>query len=204
MILKRYLELYKKKKKWRKRNPLNDTYIINAYDINNIEVGNYTYGPLDVEIGNKDSKLIIGNFCSIADKVKFLLSVEHNIKSISTYPFEAKFNGNLLSSSSKGNIVVDDDAWIGYGAIIMSGVHIGQGAVVAAGSVITKDVPPYAIVGGVPAKVIKYRFSEDMIDELMKIDYSKLNEKMIKEHIDDLNCELKDIKQFEWINEQKR
>jgi serine acetyltransferase len=94
---------------------------------------------------------------------------------------------------SKGNIVIDDDVWIGYGVTILSGVHIGQGAVVAAGAVVTKDVPPYAIVGGVPAKIIKYRFSPEIIEELMKIDYSKLEEDDIKNHIDDLYSEIKTV-----------
>ena len=100
---------------------------------------------------------------------------------------------------SKGNIEVDDDVWIGYGATIMSGAHIGQGAVVAAGAVVTKDVAPYAIVGGVPVKIIKYRFPEAMIEELLKIDYSKLTEEAIKSHIDELYTELEDVGQLEWL-----
>ena len=104
-----------------------------------------------------------------------------------------------LEGKSKGNIYVDDDVWIGYGAIILSGVHIGQGAVIAAGAVVTVDIPPYAIVGGVPAKVLKYRFESDMIEELLKIDYSKLDKEMIEEHIDDLYIELKNPKQLDWL-----
>lgn len=100
---------------------------------------------------------------------------------------------------SKGDIIVDDDVWIGYGATIMSGVHIGQGAVVAAGAVVTKDVPPYAIVGGVPAKVIKYRFEPEMIEELLKVDYSKLTKEDIEKHIDDLYKKLKDPSQLDWM-----
>ena len=76
--------------------------------------------------------------------------------------------------------------WIGYRATILSGVHIGQGAVIAAGAVVTKDVPPYAIVGGVPARVIKFRFGEEVLTRLGKLDYSKLSEIWIKEHIDEL------------------
>ena len=199
MFIQRFVKLYIKKRLWRKNNPLNDTYIVNAFDLNYIKVGRYTYGPLDVEIGNNFEKLYIGEFCSIADKVKFLLSVEHEVNTISTYPFKAKFGDEFLSSTSKGDIIVDDDVWIGYGATIMSGVHIGQGAVVAAGAVVTKDVPPYAIVGGVPAKVIRYRFEPEMIDELQKVDYSKLTKEDIEKHIDDLYTELKDPSQLDWM-----
>ena len=78
-------------------------------------------------------------------------------------------------------------------------VSIGQGAVVAAGAVVTKDVPPYAIVGGVPAKVIKYRFEPEMIAELLKIDYRKLSKEDIEKHIDDLYTELKDPSQLDWM-----
>ena len=74
---------------------------------------------------------------------------------------------------TNGDIVVGDDVWVGQRAIIMSGVNIGQGAVIGAGAIVTKNVPPYAIVGGIPAKVIRYRFSEELIQELLKIDYSK-------------------------------
>ena len=81
----------------------------------------------------------------------------------------------------------------------MSGVHIGQGAVIATKSVVTKDVPPYAIVGGVPAKIIKYRFEPEIIEELLKVDYNKLTDEMIKEQINELYTELKDIKQLDWM-----
>ena len=101
---------------------------------------------------------MIGNYISIAQNVHFLLDVEHFANHISTYPFKVKLLHSQKSESfSKGDIIIDDDVWIGYGATILSGVRIGQGAVVATGAVVTSDVPPYAIVGGVPAKVIKYR-----------------------------------------------
>ena len=100
---------------------------------------------------------------------------------------------------SKGNIIVDDDVWIGFRSTILSGVHIGQGAIVAAGSLVTKDVPPYAIVGGVPAKVIKYRFSPEMITELLKVDYNQLTEELVKEHIEDLYRDLEDTSQLWWF-----
>ena len=120
-------------------------------------------------------------------------------RSISSYPYRVWITNEKQEGVSKGNIIVDDDVWIGFRSTILSGVHIGQGAIVAAGSVVTKDVPPYAIVGGVPAKVIKYRFSPEMIEELLKVDYSKLTKEMIEEHIEDLYAELKDPSQLDWM-----
>jgi tetrahydrodipicolinate N-succinyltransferase len=121
----------------------------------------------------------------------FFLDAGHPISNISTFPFHVDvLKDKKYEASSKGDIVVDDDVWIGYRAMILSGVHIGQGAVVAAGAVVTKDVPPYAIVGGVPAKVIKYRFSPEVIEKLMKLDYSKLTYDMVRERIDELYTSL--------------
>lgn len=87
-------------------------------------------------------------------------------------------------TQAKGNIIVNDDVWIGDSALVLSGVEIGQGAVIAAGAVVTEDVPPYAVVGGVPARVIKYRFTDDVIKELVKIDYAKVDRKFIELHED--------------------
>ena len=83
------------------------------------------------------------------------------------------------SASCKGAIIVDDDVWIGESAIIMAGVHIGRGAVIGAGAVVTKDVPPYAVAVGTPAKVVKYRFHYETIDKLLRIDFNKINKEEI-------------------------
>ena len=99
--------------------------------------------------------------------------------------------------------MVDNDVWIGYGATILSGVHIGQGAVIAAGAVVTKDVPPYAIVGGVPAKVIKYRFEESTIKDLLMIDYTKLTKEMIEQHVNNLYEPLTELAQLDWLPKKK-
>lgn len=149
------------------------------------------------------SKLKIGNYVSIAQNVTFLLNCEHYVDHISSFPFKVKVLGEQSEALSKGDIMVDDDVWIGYGATIMSGVHIGQGAVIAAGAVATKDVPPYAIVGGVPAKVIKYRFKEEMIEELLKIDYSKLTKEMVQAHESELYTELTDLEQLDWMPKKR-
>lgn len=187
------------KRKWRKLNPHNFTNAEDLFEPACVNVGNYTYGGLRVLTYNKMNKLSIGRFCSIAQEVMFVLSADHYIEHISSYPYKVWIMKEEQEGVSKGNIVVEDDVWIGFRSTILSGVHIGQGAIVAAGSVVTKDVPPYAIVGGIPAKVIKYRFSPEIIGELLKVDYSKLTEEMIKDHITDLYADLKDMNQLEWM-----
>lgn len=104
--------------------------------------------------------------------------------SFSTFPFKVKFLNYEVEALTKGPIIVKDDVWIGFGSFVLSGVTIGQGAVVAAGSVVTKDVPPYAIVGGNPARVIRYRFSNEQVDTLKRIDFSEIDEAWVLEHRD--------------------
>lgn len=177
--------LNKFKRKLYKKFPENDLVAMNVFDLDRIEVGKYSYGELNVVSFNSQSNLKIGNFVSIAQNVTFLLDVEHYLNHVSTFPFKVKCLKTQDSEAfSKGDIKVCDDVWIGYGATIMSGVSIGQGAVVAAGAVVTKDVPPYAVVGGMPARVIKYRFNKEQIDKLMKIDFSKIDKNYVAENID--------------------
>lgn len=190
----------KRKKEWKQLHPNNDTFPMNNFAFENVLLGDGTYGELNVVDFGGSNKLIIKNYVSIAQNVSFILNAEHHINHISTYPFKVKIlHVEESESFGKGDILIEDDVWIGYGATIMSGVHIGQGAIIAAGAVVTKDIPPYAIVGGIPAKIIKYRFSQDIINELMKVDYSKLTDDMIKEHVDDLYNELTDVRQLKWM-----
>lgn len=122
-------------------------------------------------------KLKIGKFCSIACGAKFLFnSANHTMKSLSTYPFPIFFEEwgldvrDITSAwDNKGDIVIGNDVWIGYEAVIMAGVTIGDGAIIGTRAVVTKDVPPYTIVGGVPAKEIRKRFSEEMIAHLLNV-----------------------------------
>ena len=100
---------------------------------------------------------------------------------------------------AKGDIVINDDVWIGYNALIMSGVEIGQGAVIAAGAVVTKNIPPYAIAGGVPARVLKYRFDEKTIQMMLRIDYSRLEVNAIEDNIDKLYSEDVNLDLISWM-----
>ena len=152
-----------------------------------VEVGKASYGDLNIISFANNAKLIIGTFVSIAQEVSFILDAEHYTNHLSTYPFKVKYLGiEKQEAFSKGNIVVEDDVWIGYRSTIMSGVHIGKGAIIAAGSLVTKDVPAYAIVGGVPAKVIKYRFDNSICNILKKIDLSKLNKVFVEQNLEAL------------------
>lgn len=155
-----------------------------------IEIGDYTIyndfvaDPLLFEKNNvlyhypiHREKLIIGKFCSIACGAKFLFNcANHTLKSLSTYTFPLFYEEWELEKANvtaawddKGDIVIGNDVWIGYEAVIMAGVHIGDGAIIAARAVVTKDVPPYTIVGGTPAKEIRKRFNTDMIEQLLML-----------------------------------
>lgn len=192
---------YRFKKKWEKKNTDNFTTVGKyTFDTSKVLVGKGTYGELNVlQFETTCCKLIIGNYCSIAPEVIFMTDGEHSYKSISTYPFATRYFNKSIDTLSKGDIIIGDDVWIGYGAIIMSGVNIGQGAVIAAGAVVTKDVSPYAIVGGVPANVIKYRFDKNIIDELLRVDYKKISINDIEQNLNKLYCELDDIGQLQWL-----
>ena len=184
MILTNYLKLYLFRKKYRRMNRHNFTQIMNFCDLSKVIVGKKSYGELNAtDFSPADTKLYIGSYCSIAPNVRFLLGGEHQIKSISTYPFKVLSFGESREAGSKGDIVVKDDVWIGDGAIICSGVTIGQGAIVASGAVVTKNVESYSIVGGNPARVIKYRFDEKLRQKLCEIDIVKLFDSFTKDDI---------------------
>ena len=148
-------------------------------------------------------KLKIGKFCSIACGAKFLFnSANHTVKSLSTYPFPIFFEEWGLDVrdittawDNKGDIVIGNDVWIGYEAVIMSGVTIGDGAIIGTRAVVTKDVPPYTIVGGVPAKQIRKRFPEKTISELLKLKWWDWTFKKISQNMEFIkNGDLKHLK----------
>lgn len=180
-------------------------YLKNVVNNPNIEVGDYTMyndfvqDPIDFEKNNvlyhypvNQDKLKIGKFCSIVCGAKFLFtSANHTMKSLSTYPFpiffeEWQLDGKDICDAwdNKGDIVIGNDVWIGYEAVILSGVTIGDGAVIGSRAVVTKDVEPYTIVGGVPAKPIRKRFDEQMIKKLEKIGWWNWDEEQIRQNLE--------------------
>jgi len=164
-------------------------YLKNAVQDPNIEIGEFTiyndfvHDPRDFRKNNvlyhypvNGDRLIIGKFCSIACGAKFLMtSGSHTLSSLSTYTFPIFYeewdHGMAVTEAweRRGNIIVGNDVWIGYEAVILSGVTIGDGAVIGARAVVAKDVPPYTIVGGVPARPIRRRFPDETIEALLKL-----------------------------------
>ena len=152
-----------------------------------VSIGSYTYGirRSSIPILTSGTRIDIGSFCSVAPGVVFVVG-RHYIDNVSTFPFRASFldgksddEGVVLESITVGN-----DVWIGSRALIVASVTIGHGAVVAAGSVVVKDVPPYAIVAGVPAKVIKMRFDPERVQKLLEIAWWDWPDERIRENID--------------------
>lgn len=176
-------------KLWRINNKHNQTIPGTIFPIDIISVGSYTYGTLFLKSyneANKEDKLMIGNFVSIADGVKFILSENHQTKTVTTFPLKTIMfkMGYAEDAISKGSIVIEDEVWIGLGVTILSGVSIGKGSIIATGAVVSRDIPPYSIAGGVPAKVIKKRFSDEITLRLMKIRLIDLPEEIIKNNIE--------------------
>ncbi|WP_295960250.1 CatB-related O-acetyltransferase [uncultured Alistipes sp.] len=193
-------------------------YLNSVIDNPNIEVGDYTIyndfvnDPTQFEKNNvlyhypiNKDRLIIGKFCSIACGARFLFnSANHTLHSLANYTFPLFFEEWGLDKKdvtsawdNKGDIVIGNDVWIGYEAVVMAGVHIGDGAIVAARAVVTKDVEPYTIVGGVPAKAIRPRFDTGTAARLQELQWWNWPAEKIREYlprimngeIDRLPCE---------------
>ena len=186
---------------------LQTVYLKNVITNPNITAGSYTiyndfvHDPRHFERNNvlyhypvNHDRLVIGKFCSIACGAKFLFtSANHTQMSLSTFPFPIFFEEwglevqNITSAwDNKGDIIIGNDVWIGYEAMILSGVTIGDGAIIGTRAVVTKDVPHYTIVGGVPAKTIRKRFSDNDIDTLLKMKWWDWPVEQIQSHITEI------------------
>jgi len=136
------------------------------------QIGKGTYGDLTVKAWGEGATLVVGSYSSIAEGVKVFLGGEHRIDWVTTYPFNILWDeGKGINGhpKSKGDVVIGNDVWVATDALILSGVTIGDGAVVGARAVVIKDVPPYAIVAGNPARIIKYRFDDEVVGQLLGI-----------------------------------
>lgn len=191
-------------KKYPRSNDKETVYLDQVVSNPNIKVGKYTIyndfekDPADFEKNNvlyhypvNQDRLVIGKFCSIACGAKFLFnSANHAMGSLSNYTFpiffeewERKKENVTDAWDNKGDIVIGNDVWIGYDAIIMAGVHIGDGAVIGTRAVVTKDVPPYTIVGGVPARKIKMRFDSQTVEDLLELKWWDWTREKIKKNL---------------------
>lgn len=182
-------------------------YLQNVVTDPSIEVGEYTiyddfvHDPRDFQRNNvlyhypvNQERLVIGKFCSIACGTKFLFnSANHALDSLSTYTFPIFFEEWGLpvedipkAWDNKGDIVIGNDVWIGYEAVIMAGVTIGDGAIIGTRAVVTKDVPPYTIVGGVPAKPLRRRFDDETVKRLLALKWWDWPAEKIRRHVEDI------------------
>ena len=160
----------------RGRNPHNETrlHLAALSRRYGFDVGAYSYGRPKVRFPESGRRLSIGRYCSIADRVEILLGGGHRLDWVSTYPFaamrglwpDARAPGDF--HTARGDVTIGHDVWLGSGCMILSGVTVGHGAVVAARAVVTRDVPPYAVAAGSPARVVRHRFDAETVDALVR------------------------------------
>lgn len=141
-----------------------------------LAVGRHSYGlPTVHSFSGDETKLTIGSFVSIASDVNIILGGAHPEDRITTFPIRHRLGlpgaGTDGFPYSRGDVVIGNDVWLAQGVTVLSGVRVGDGAIAAAGALVTRDVPPYAIVAGVPARVLRYRFSPETITELLSLSW---------------------------------
>lgn len=163
-------------------------YLGSNIKITNSSISDHTYIASNTRISNAH----IGKYCSIAENVQINLG-EHPINYVSTHPAFYSNNKEFETYADKlyykeiHNVEIGNDVWIGYNSVVMGGVVISDGAIIASGAVVTKDVEPYSIVGGVPAKHIKYRFTKEEIKEILKIKWWNFNEEILRKNFKDFH-----------------
>lgn len=193
-----FLVLMRARKKWKRENRHNSTSMGCMFPISQVTVGKYSYGTINVKYYgnvNPEIRLEIGNFVSMADDILFLLNEKHKTDSFTTFPLKSILQKRAYSqdAQSRGSIVVEDHVWIGVRCTILSGVRIGKGSIIGAASVVTRDVPPYSVVMGNPARVVKMRFPQEIISILDAVELDKFDESGILGCIDDLYKEIRTV-----------
>jgi len=152
-----------------------------------VKIGEYTVGRPKIFSWRTDDVLVIGRFCMFGCGSTVILGGEHDMNRLSCYGFKSQFlglKGDNIDGISKGPVIIGNDVWVGGRTTILSGVTIGDGVIIAAGAVVTRNVPPYAIVAGVPARVIRYRFSKEQIKKLLQIAWWNWSKEKIVANID--------------------
>lgn len=190
-------------KYWRKLNPHNSTQAACIFPARCVQVGDHSYGPLNI-ISHSSSieSLRIGSFVAIAPEVRFMLSGNHSVNTLFTFPISNMLHKPCIKdANTKGPIIVEDEVWIGYGALILSGVTLGKGCIIAAGSVVTHDIPPYAIAGGNPAKVIKFRLPQEVIEVVNNLYLKDIDTNTLIQHLDLLYAPLETKEQAQHLIE---
>ncbi len=187
---------------WRNKGKFTNGYIKN---VDGIEIGDYTYGKPEIRKFTAKSKLIIGRFCSISNGVIILVDANHRTDWVTVYPI----SGYILEKTplnyghpTGGDVFIGNDVWFCQNTIFLPGIKIGNGAVISAGAVVTKNVLDYEIVGGVPAKHIGFRFSPDQIEKLLKISWWNWDIEKVKENANLLESSNIDDFIRKYINEK--
>lgn len=161
-----------------------------------IRVGKHSYGVAGCSVHvweRHDAIVQVGSYCSLGANIKFIIDGNHRIDTFSSYPFQTLFAGAPVNVWGKETPTVGHDVWIASDVVIYSGVHIGDGAVIGGNSVVTKSVPPYAVVAGNPARIVKYRFPDDVIADLLALKWWTLPEDVIHTRLIPIQDDIREV-----------
>lgn len=179
-----WLYFRKKAKEYKRRFPGARISAYARIPDKNVQIGRGTYGSPTILLFTDEDCVDIGNYTSIGPEVMIVAGGNHDFQKVSTYPLKQLIGGGPPEATSKGPVRIGHDVWLGSRVMVLSGVTIGNGAVIAAGSVVVKDIPAFAIAAGVPAKVLRYRFDKETIKKLEEIAWWEWTEKKIKREMD--------------------
>ena len=153
-------------------------------ELSRYDIGEWSYGGLKVLRWRKSGNLKIGKYCSFAANTAIMLGGDHSTRNVSTFPFGVLMGGVAEDAHAvtRGDVEIGHDVWVARDSMILSGVKIGDGAVVGAASLVTRDVPSYAVVAGNPAKIVRMRFTSEQIERLLRIQWWNWNDDLVKTH----------------------